>query len=75
MTTHKKSRFYIKSGSGQYLACMCIMGDRAAFSWTDRKPMAVNVSTMKMAKYGPQVVAVALHGPQPAVMGWPTPLD
>lgn len=26
-----------------------------------------------MAGNGPQVVAVALHGPQPAVIGWPTP--
>ena len=31
-------------------------------------------SGQALAKNVPQVVAVAPHGPQPAVMGWPTPL-
>ena len=38
--------------------------------------MAQLVMTMfrgRLAHNGSQVVAVALHGPQPAVMCWPTP--
>lgn len=33
------------------------------------------VCSVSIATNVPQVVAVALHGPQPAVMGWPTPLE
>ncbi|HMN07069.1 MAG TPA: hypothetical protein PKD45_15245 [Flavobacteriales bacterium] len=43
-------RYYIRSASGAYLACLCMMGSRIAFTWTDDLAEALNISTKEMAK-------------------------